>query len=294
MTIFTQRLLFFFATATAGTVLTAQVFTPPQVRKPKTSEIPNAFTVGTDEAGCKDSLLLPRVAGCSILQCNSSEDESVEIFNSVDADGSAKEEEIDGASETIYYLCPVKVTHAAIVTNAEARLIKDGYKIIARNKQGDDEALITAVKDRQWVQITTYPYENSSAYIQTALLAGAEEQIDADAVAQELSKSGRVALTGFRFDRDKADLPAGSDKLLGDFAALLAKKPEWKIRVEVQCDESVDAAQCKSLGGKRADAVAGTLVAKGVDKERVTAQPLAAPGASTDDTAKAHIQLVKY
>jgi outer membrane protein OmpA-like peptidoglycan-associated protein len=292
----TRQLAFVLLGGIAGSALSAQVFTPPQIRRPKESDARQAFTVGADEPGCKDSLLMPRVAGCSILQCESKEADSVELLRFVEVDGTPRKEEVDGASETIYYLCPAKATHAAIVTAAEARLIKDGFKVVARSNDGDDEHVIIGVKDRQFVQVSTYTYENSNAYVQTALLADPEAQIDAETVELELTKSGRVTLTGFKFDRDKTDLPSGSETLLDEVAALLVKKPDWKIRVEAQCDEAVDPAQCSSLRERRAAAFAGSLVAKGVDNTRVTATPLDT-GAATgteDPGAKAHVLLVKY
>jgi outer membrane protein OmpA-like peptidoglycan-associated protein len=238
---------------------------------------------------------MSRVAGCSILQCDADSATTSEIIMAVDGEGVSTKDDVSGAVETLYYLCPTKVTHGSIVAAAEAKFLKDGYKVVARSKEGEEEPLISAVKDRQWVQITTYTYESSSAYVQTTLLAEAEEAIDAATVEQELAKSGRVALTGLRFDKDKVELPVTADQLFTDLAALLAKKPEWKIRIEANCDEAADPAACRALGEKRAEAVAGTLVAKGVDKGRLSASPTsAAPVPEEDDRTKAHIQLVKY
>jgi outer membrane protein OmpA-like peptidoglycan-associated protein len=293
MTTLTHRLILLLAIAGGGSLLPSQVFRPPQVRSPKSPGL-QAFTVGADEPGCKDSALLQRVAGCSILQCEADTATTAEVITALNLEGVSKKEEFEGAAETIYYLCPSKVTHASIVASAEARFVKDGYKVVARSQDGDEEPLISAVNGRQWVQITTYTYENSSAYVQTTLLADPEEQIDAATVEQELAKSGRVALTGLKFDKDAIVLPAGAEQLFADLAVLLAKKPEWKIRIEANCDESVDSAACKSLGEKRAEAVAGTLVAKGVDKGRLTASPLSAPPAEDEDRGRAHVQLVKY
>jgi outer membrane protein OmpA-like peptidoglycan-associated protein len=294
MTPLTHRLTLLLVLTGAACFLSAQGFRPPTVPRPKPTAL-QAFTVGVDEPGCKDSALVPRVAGCSILQCDADPATTSEIITAVDAEGVSTKDDLSGATETLYYLCPTKVTHASIVAAAEAKFVKDGYRIVARSKEGEEEPLISAVKDRQWIQVTTYTYESSSAYVQTTLLAEAEEAIDAATVEQELAKSGRVALTGLRFDKDKVDLPVIADQLFTELAALLAKKPDWKIRIEANCDEAVDPAACRALGEKRAEAVAGTLVAKGVDKGRLSASPTsAAPVPEDDDRTKAHIQLVKY
>jgi outer membrane protein OmpA-like peptidoglycan-associated protein len=293
MTTLTHRFILLLAITGAGSLLTGQVFTPPQVRiKPRAAGV-EAFTVGADEPGCKDSTLIQRVAGCSILQCDADTATTADIVTSLDMEGIGNKEQFDGAGETIYYLCPAKVSHSSIVAAAEAKLLKEGYRVVARSKDGEEEPLITAVKDRQWIQVTTYTYESSSAYVQTTLLADPEEQIDAATVEQELAKSARVVLTGLRFDKDAAALPAGADQLFADLAALLVKKPEWKIRIEAHCDEAADPIACKSMGERRAEIVAGTLVAKGVDKTRLTASPTELRP-TAEDQAKAHIQLVKY
>jgi outer membrane protein OmpA-like peptidoglycan-associated protein len=237
---------------------------------------------------------LARVAGCSILQCDSDPATTSEIITAVDTEGATTKDDFSGAAETLYYLCPTKTTHASIVAAAEAKFLKDGYRIVARSQEGEEEPLISAVKDRQWIQITTYTYESSSAYVQTTLLADPEEAIDAATVEQELAKSGRVALTGLRFDKDAVNLPVTAEQLFTDLAALLAKKPDWKIRIEANCDESIDPAACTALGEKRAEAIAGTLVAKGVEKARLVAGPINARIADEDERAKAQIQLVKY
>ena len=125
---------------------------------------------GADEPGCKDSLLLPRVAGCSILQCSSNAEDTVDIHIGVDSEGTVKKDDLTGASEVIYYLCPAKVSHASIIAAAESKLSKEGYAVAVRSKDADDESVLTVMKDRQWIQISTYTYENSAAYIQTALL----------------------------------------------------------------------------------------------------------------------------
>jgi outer membrane protein OmpA-like peptidoglycan-associated protein len=289
----THRLTMLLVLTGAASFLAAQGFRPPTVPRPKPAGL-QAFTVVADEPGCKDSGLLPRVAGCSILQCDADPATTSEIITAVDAEGASTKDDFSGAAETLYYLCPTKITHSSIVAAAEAKFLKDGYRIVARSKEGEEEPLISAVKDRQWVQITTYTYESSSAYVQTSVLAEPDEAIDAATVEQELAKSGRVALTGLRFDKDKVELPVSADQLFTELAALLAKKPEWKIRIEANCDEAADPAVCKALGEKRAEAVAGTLVAKGVEKARLAAGPTSAQVPDEDERAKAHIQLVKY
>jgi len=48
-----------------------------------------------------------------------------------------------------------------------------------------DFPIITGLKDNQWVQISTYMYDDNSAYIQTALKVPVENQANTDAMADE-------------------------------------------------------------------------------------------------------------
>lgn len=273
-------------------VTTAQVFTPPQVRRPAKGADLKEFTVGVDEPGCKDSPLLPRMQGCSILQCDVKEDDSVEIATRSEPDGTVSKEPLDGATEVIYYLCPTRVTHAGIIEFAEAGLAAAGHKVSAKGKDSEDYPLLAVTKDDQWIQISTYQYESKSAYILTAVKVAPEEPVTAEAVEAELAKSGRIALQGLRFDKDKADLPPGGEKLLGDIALILAKKADWKIRVEARGDGPSNDPQSLALSEKRATVVASWLTERGVDKSRLLAD--GSRSGSDEPCRTCFIDLVKY
>ena len=121
--------------------------------------------LGEDEPGCKDSTLLPRIPGCSIIQCDTKEADTLEIQVGVSTDGAVQKEAMDGASEVIYYLCPSKVTLSNIAKTSDTALTKAGFKTVFNGKDDDDQPLVTALKDTQWVQISTYMYNEYSAYV---------------------------------------------------------------------------------------------------------------------------------
>src|SRR3954454_6256240 len=80
--------------------------------------------LGEDEAGCKDSTLLPRMPGCSIIQCDTKETDSLEVQIGVSTDGAVQKEAMDGASEVIYYLCPSKISLSHIAKASDGALSK--------------------------------------------------------------------------------------------------------------------------------------------------------------------------
>lgn len=290
MSIFAQSL---FLSAVFTITLAAQSASVVATVEPRTAPIPKkAFTIGVDEPGCKDSALVARVQGCSILQCVTEADDSTEIPVRAEADGGMKKEEIDGASETLYYLCPATTTQSSIIKASEEALVAAGFALKARSKDGEDDPIITLTKERQWVHIATYPYENMTAYIQTAVL---EAQLDAQTIEEQLSQAGRVELYGVKFEAGTAEVGPKFDPVLTSLVAVLAKKPSWRVRIEVLGEDGDELPAAKVLGEKRANALTASLVTKGVAKSRVGAKWLPATAeAEEEKSSRTQIQIVKY
>jgi outer membrane protein OmpA-like peptidoglycan-associated protein len=244
--------------------------------------------LGEDEPGCKDSSLLSRVAGCSIIQCDSKEADTLEIQVGVSTDGAVQKEGMDGNSEVIYYLCPSKVSLGSIIKNSDSALTKAGFKIVYNGKDDDEQPIVTALKDTQWVQVSTYMYNEYTAYILSAINVPPDSQGASEALAEEMTKNGRVTLTGLNFDKEKFDMPADADKLLAEVAALLVRQPAWKIRIEACTAESTDKQANVVLSQKRASAVATWLLDHGIDKSRVSIQGLG------DADASQRVELIRF
>lgn len=264
------------------------------------SEKDKELKLGEDETGCKDSALLARIPGCSIIQCDTKENDTVEIQVGASQEGVPQKESMDGAAETLYYLCPNRITPAQIVKLADASLVKAGYKTIYHGKDGDDFPLLTTMKDAQWVQVSTYMYNDFGAYIQTAIQVQAVNHTNIEALLEEMTKTGRVSLFGIRFEKNQSDLPADSDKILADVVALLVRQPEWKIRVDGHSDPLDEKAPSIALSQSRASAVAGWLLEHGIDKSRVSIQGYGATKLMGDSTTEAgreknrRIELVRF
>lgn len=116
-------------------------------------------------------------------------------------------------------------------------------------------------------------------------------EIDADAMAEEIAKNGRIALYGINFATGKAEITADSGKMLEQIAALLKKKADWKLRVGGHTDNVGQSKANLELSKKRAEAVKAWLTGKlGISAARLTTQgfgdkqPL---GPNTSEDAKA-------
>jgi outer membrane protein OmpA-like peptidoglycan-associated protein len=150
------------------------------------------------------------------------------------------------------------------VKQSDSALLKAGFKTVYNGKDDDEQPIVTSSKETQWVQVSTYTYNQYTAYVLSTLKAEEQDQApSSDSLAEEITKSGRVTLAGLQFQADKAELPADAEKVMSGVAALLARQPDWKIRVEAHGSETGAAQQ-------RASAVATWLVDHGVDKTRVS------------------------
>ena len=255
----------------------------------RTADAPKEFDnkdirLGEDEAGCKDSALLARVPGCSIIQCDAKESSTLEFQIGVSTDGVIQKETKEGPAEVVYYLCPSKVSLSNIVKTSESALVKAGFKAVYNGKDDDDQPIVTTVKEDQWVQISTYMYNEYSAYIFSAVKETPDSQPTSEALAEEITKTGRVTLPGVTFEADKSEMPLDAERVLAEVAAILVRQPQLKIRVEAQGGQSPDKQSNVAVASKRASAIASWLLDHGIDQSRVSIQGGGepAPGQSVD------------
>ena len=125
-------------------------------------------------------------------------------------------------------------------------------------------------------------------------------EIDAGAMADELDKTGHIALYGINFATGKADITPDSAKTLGEVAKVLTLKKTWKLKIVGHTDNVGRAAANLELSKKRAAAVKDYLVTTSkIAADRLTTdglgdtQPLA-PNKTDEARAKnRRVELVK-
>ena len=227
--------------------------------------------LGEDEPGCKDPALLPRFPGCSVIQCNTREYDTLELQVGATGDGDPQREVVDGSSEIVYYLCPARLKLEQIVRQSESALSKAGFKALFAGKDGDEMPVATLQKDDQLVQVSTYVYNDYHAYIFTSVRLAAEPAGTAEAMADAIRNSGKVVVAGIEFKDESAEFTSESEKSLNEIAALLTAQPDLKLRIEVHTDNLEGPQTSQQITEKRAAAVLEWLAAHGVDKTRCTA-----------------------
>lgn len=114
-----------------------------------------------------------------------------------------------------------------------------------------------------------------SFYYQTIVTVKAMTQevtADASSLADELNKSGHVAVYGIRFDTGKATILPDSENTLGEIVKMMQQNAEVNLSVEGHTDNVGSAASNQSLSEKRAQSVVAWLTAHGIATTRLKAK----------------------
>ena len=220
-----------------------------------------------DAEGCKDSPLITRMPGSTIHSCENKEFEQVKVPVAKDADGNVTEKTLEGEFHSWDYGTREGVSEIQVFRNFESALKQAGMKIVYEDSPGT----ITANKGDTW-----YWLQNSgSYYYQTFLKVKAMQQevtADASSIADELNKSGHMALYGIHFETAKATILPDSESVLAEIAKMLQQNPDVKVSVEGHTDNVGSATTNQTLSEKRAQAVVAWLTGHGIDASRLKAK----------------------
>ena len=259
---------------------------------------------GQDAEGCKDSKLMNRMPGCGIMECNVKEFDSAEVrLKPFSETGPSQTNTLEGQVEIVRYICPAKLSALQIARNGEAALRKAGFAIDFFGKSDQDSPMVTGHKGGQWMEIKTEPWNEYITYWQSAVKVkemAQELETNAGALADEINKSGRVAVYGINFDTGKATLKPESDKVLGEITTLMKNNPTRKLHLEGHTDNVGGKAVNQALSEQRAAAVVAWLVKNGIGKDRLAAQGFGDTKPVADNSSEAgraknrRVELVKF
>jgi outer membrane protein OmpA-like peptidoglycan-associated protein len=248
----------------------------------------------TDAEGCKDSALITRMPGSTIHSCDNKEFEQAEMPTGKDADGNVVSKTFEGEYHYWDYGTREGVSEIQVFRNFETALKQASFNIVFTQSPGT----ITAQKGNTWFLLDN----KGTFYYQTILTVkqmAQEVTADASSIADELTKSGHIALYGIHFETGKATILPDSESLLNEIAKMLQQNPAVKLSVEGHTDNVGAAASNQTLSEKRAQAVVGWLAAHGVDSARLKAKgwgqtkPVAENGAEAGRSKNRRVELVK-
>lgn len=248
----------------------------------------------TDAEGCKDSPLITRMPGSVIHSCDNKEFEQAEMSVGKDAEGNIVNKTFEG--EYHYWDMGTRegMSEIQIFRNFESALKQGGFTIVYESSP----LTITAHKGNTWYMLES----KGTFYYQTILTVKEMKQevtADASSIADELNKSGHIALYGIHFDTGKSTILPDSESLLGEIAKMLKENADVKLSVEGHTDNVGGATANQALSEKRAQAVVAWLTAHGVESSRLKAKgwgqskPVADNGSEDGKAKNRRVELVK-
>jgi len=131
---------------------------------------------------------------------------------------------------------------------------------------------VTGHKGALWIAVEASELTGDSQYKFISVLTEEMKQemsADATSLAEEINKSGHVAVYGIEFDTGKATLKPESEKVLAQVLQLLKDQPGWKLRIEGHTDSTGAKAANQILSQQRAASVTDWLAGKGVERARL-------------------------
>lgn len=172
-----------------------------------------------------------------------------------------------GEMSLAMYLCPNEnIRDAALTTGycaQAAGITEQRYMVMELPRNGAHVSVLTysiaagtgsckALKDRTVVVVDILEVKELKTKMVT---------INAEEMAQEISKKGSVALYGIYFDFGKADVKPESKDTLDQIAALLTSTPNSKLLVVGHTDNVGEFSANMELSKRRAEAVVNVLAA---------------------------------
>lgn len=245
-----------------------------------------------DAEGCKDSAVITRMPGSTIHSCENKEFDQAKMPLGTDKDGNAKEKTVEGEFHSWDYGTREGVSEIQVFRNFETALKKAGFTIDHEESPG----IITAHKGSVWYQLDN----KGTYYYQTIVTEKAmEQEVTADSLADEINKSGHVAVYGIHFDTGKATIQPDSESTLNQIVKLLQDNASLKLRVEGHTDSQGNAVANQTLSDKRAQAVVAWLTGKGIPGSQLAAKgfgatkPVADNGTDDGRAKNRRVELVK-
>jgi outer membrane protein OmpA-like peptidoglycan-associated protein len=232
--------------------------------------------------------------GSLIHSCENKEFDQAEMPAGRDAEGNIQHKTLEGELHTWDYGTRAGVSEIQVFRNFETALKQAGFGIVFEQSPGT----ITAHKGNTWFMLDN----KGEFYYQTVVTVKQMTQevtADASSIADELNKSGHIALYGIHFESGKAAILPDSESVLGEIAKMLQQNPDVKISVEGHTDNVGSAASNQALSEKRAQAVVAWLTSHGVSAARLKAKgwgqskPLADNGSDEGRGKNRRVELVK-
>ena len=219
-----------------------------------------------DAEGCKEHPFFSRMPNFYISACS----QNFEKLDYYDANGEIASKE--GELTIIDYSFPddesLKVpSQLQIIKNYENAIIKLGGKKIYEDKQNLTCSLLKNSKE----YIICVEMTNGNIIHKLYVLEVAQmiQEITANEMLDALNKDGYISLN-ILFETGKSAIQQESLPIVDQIYELMKSNPDLKVSVEGHTDNVGDATSNKKLSNDRAKSIVDALIAKGIDKTRLS------------------------
>ena len=228
-----------------------------------------------DAEGTKDHPMFPN------RMTNYFRSESTTNFDAVDfnlAAGGSKIISKEGTKTLIRYDFNAesgqsKPSPLQILRNYEAAAKKIGGETQFLNAtEGIGVFKIVKPGSEVWVKIETGGNDNNDFYYLTVLeIEAMKQEITSNDMLTALNTDGHIALY-INFETGKSDIKPESQKTIDQIVEMLKSNPALKISIEGHTDNVGTPPSNQTLSENRAKAVMNAIIAKGIDKARLSSK----------------------
>ncbi len=237
------------------------------------------FTFGqVDKLGCKDPILLTRMPGFFIKECQIY-DFNVAEFKEVRRNGGLNTLKVEGKYQyTKYVLMKGQETPSPIqIARNYLNAIRSAGGVVAAEESNGKKLYLKLSKGNTvyWIVVNAAYIPEGIVYDVTVVeKAGLEQEVfvKADTMLKEIQTKGRTSIYSINFDFNKADIKPESEPAIREIARLLQESRFLKLYVVGHTDNIGDIDYNLRLSKARADAVVRELVTKyGISPDRLKA-----------------------
>ena len=252
-----------------------------------------------DAENCKDHPMFNRMKNFLITECT-------ENFAALElVTGQETRVNLEGTRTHIYYSIntegqPKQPSWLQIVRNYENAIFKIGGKKIYT---GNDYGTYSIINNEKEIYVMLTMNSGSELSVEGFMLDVLEkeamkQEIAASDIYSALNSTGSIALY-INFETGKSTIMAGSQKIIGELAEMLKSNPALKVRIDGHTDNVGTAGSNLTLSENRAKAVMNALIAKGIDKTRLSVKgfgqekPLMDNGTDEGKAKNRRVEIVK-
>jgi OOP family OmpA-OmpF porin len=218
-----------------------------------------------DAEGCQDHPLFSRMPGYYISECTKN-------YNQLDFYNNKGEDfKIEGNLTYMWYVFnpesgKTEPSYLQIVKNYANAIIKiGGTKVYEDNGLGCYELN----KNGKEYKIKVSCTNNSDILLYVVEMEAMKQEITANEMLEALNKEGFITLN-ILFETGKSTIQKESLPIIDQIYDLMKLDATLKISIEGHTDNTGDAASNKKLSIDRAKSVMDALIAKGIDKTRLS------------------------